>query len=230
MKKITLLLGLVVSSNFAFANINKSNTNSIEQRFSPIGYWLQRNSNLNKNISIVRVFSSGKNEVSAEMFVPLSDIDNGNVKPPMIFCKECGSGNAYGHKYNYSSGKDKYQGLDFAWGVKTYGKYLSGSKGPMYDSGAVLNPNDGEYYHIKAQVIDYGKKVYVKAYMAFGLGKTEYWNRISEKTAKDVQKMCGLTKNNVYTYEDSNEKIVNYKLFNKCVNTNFSKGFKFGKQ
>ncbi|GAB4222481.1 MAG: DUF2147 domain-containing protein [Francisella sp.] len=185
------------------------------------GYWLQRDEKTNINTSIVYVYKNKDGNLNADIYVPLSNIDNGVIHEPMIYCKNCGKGNAYGNCYDYSSGKDKYQGLEFVWNVK---KKNNGNPdkgiGPLYQDGAVLNPHDGKYYHVQACTEDYGKKMYVKAYWGL-LGKSEYWYRISEDQAKKIKDLCGLTDDNVYTYEDKDGKVNNQKLFNECATRDF---------
>ena len=187
----------------------------------PNGYWLQKDKDI--NISVIHAYDNSNGNLNAEIFVPLANVDDSNkVYAPMIYCENCGKGNAYGNKYDYSSGKDKYQGMEFVWNAKNSSTNSNDTKGPLYKDGAVLNPHDGKYYHMKAQTIENGQKVFVRAFWGF-LGKDEYWERITPKEAKKIRKLCGLTKNNVYSYEDKNGNVVNQKLFEECSTRDFMK-------
>lgn len=192
------------------------------QKITANGYWLQRDESTNTNVSVIHAYDNEKGNLNAEVFVPLSNVDDGKVHAPIIYCKNCGKGNAYGNQYDYSSGNDKYQGLEFVWNAKKNEYSDSGDKGVMYSDGAVLNPHDGKYYHVNAQTIDNGKKIYVRAFWSF-LGKDEYWDRISKSEAKKIRKKCGLTKDNVYPYEDKDGKIDNQELWEECSTRDFVK-------
>ncbi|BCD90302.1 hypothetical protein fh0823_04410 [Francisella halioticida] len=193
-----------------------------EKKLLADGYWLQKNRSTKTNVSVIHAYNNNQGNLNAEIYVPLSNVDYGKIHIPIIYCKECGKGNAYGNKYDYSSGKDKYQGLEFVWNMKKKGSNKNNSKGPLYMNGAVLNPHDGKYYHVKARTIRYGKKIYVRAFWG-PFGKTEYWERISKIEAKKIRELCGLTKNNVYPYEDKSGKVVNQKLFEVCSTRDFIK-------
>ncbi|QIW09754.1 DUF2147 domain-containing protein [Francisella sp. LA112445] len=186
------------------------------------GYWLQKDKSTDSNVSIIHAYNNAQNNLNAEIFVPLSDVDYGKAHAPIIYCTECGKGDAYGNKYDYSSGKYTYQGLEFVWNMKMKSPVKASSKGPVYLDGAVLNPHDGKYYHVKAQTIEYGKKVFVRAFWG-PLGKNEYWQRISKKEAKKIRNLCGLTKDNVYPYEDKDGNVVNKELFEECATRDFIK-------
>ena len=188
----------------------------------PNGYWLQKDPATKTNTSVIRAYDNKDGNLNAEIFVPLSNVDDDKAHAPMIYCTNCGKGNAYGNRYNYSSGKDKYQGMEFVWNAKNSNTGLNSTKGPLFKNGAVLNPHDGRYYHMKAQTIKNGQKIYVRAFWGF-LGKDEYWDRISHEQADKIKTLCGLTKDDVYPYEDKNGKVVNQKLFEKCSTRNFVK-------
>ncbi|MED7819443.1 MULTISPECIES: DUF2147 domain-containing protein [unclassified Francisella] len=193
-----------------------------EKKLLANGYWLQKDKTTSTNVSVIHAYNNDQGNLNAEIFVPLSNVDYNKVHAPIIYCKECGKGNAYGNKYDYSSGQDKYQGLEFVWGMQKNDYYENNSKGPLYANGAVLNPHDGKYYHVQAQTIEYGKKIYVRAFWGL-LGKNEYWERISKTEAKKIRKLCGLTKDNIYPYEDKNGKVINQKLFEECSTRDFVK-------
>ncbi len=66
---------------------------------------------------------------------------------------------AYGNLYDYSSGKDKYQGLEFVWNAKKLIlEILLKVKVRYITDGAVLNPHDGKYYHVKARTMEMVKR------------------------------------------------------------------------
>lgn len=186
------------------------------------GYWLQKDKAATTNVSIVKIYKNDSGNVNAKIVVPLSDIEGSQVNAPMVYCKKCGKGDAYGNKYDYVSGKQKYQGIEFAWNAHLKNNLHSGNKGPLYDGGAVLNPHDGKYYHLKAQTINNGKNIYVRAYINSWFGKTEYWERISKTQANKVRKLCGLTSKNRYTYQNKNLEITNKKLFDECIGRDFA--------
>ncbi|AIT09153.1 hypothetical protein LO80_03660 [Candidatus Francisella endociliophora] len=213
MKKILSIFSVVVLISFSYASSDK---------LAATGYWLQKDKDTNTNVSVIHAYNNDDGNLNAEVFVPLSNVDDGKVHEPIIYCENCGKGDAYGHKYDYSSGKEKYQGLEFVWDVKKSSKDKATDKGPVYEKGSVLNPHDGKYYHVKAQTIDSGKKVYVRAFWGM-FGKDEYWERISKSEAKKIRKKCGLTKDNVYPYEDKDGKVNNPKLFKECSTRDFIK-------
>ena len=184
----------------------------------PNGYWLQKEKET--NISVIHAYNNSEGNLNADIFVPLADIDDNKIHAPMIYCENCGKGDAYGNKYDYSSGKDKYQGMEFVWNAKNSNTDKGGTKGPLYKDGAVLNPHDGKYYHMKAQTIENGQRVYVRAFWGF-LGKDEYWERISQEQADKIKQLCGLTKDDIYPYEDKNANVVNQKLFKECSTRDF---------
>lgn len=105
---------------------------------------------------------------------------------------------------------------------RTYSGDPAKGKGPLYTGSVVLNPHDGKYYHVKALTIKNGKKIYVRAYLGF-LGKSEYWQRLPTDQAKKIKKLCGLTADNVYTYEGKNGKVNDKELFKECATRNFVK-------
>ncbi len=212
--KYSVISSLLISS-YAF---------SYDDKYLANGYWLQKDKDTNANVSVVHVYEPKKDYVSARMYVPLSFIPKNTkkIEPPMVVCEKCGKGNAYGHEYDYSSGKEKYQGLEFAWETKKSDQCKPGSEGPVYDTGSVLNPNDGKYYHLKAQTLDDGDKISVRAYMGW-LGRTEYWERVSEEQANKIKDLCGLTDDDVYPYEDKDRKVINQKLFEECSTRDFIK-------
>ncbi|AXA33710.1 DUF2147 domain-containing protein [Francisella adeliensis] len=212
LRKILLVL-LPICATISFA---------AEKDALPNGYWLQKDKDTNTNTSVIQAYNNKDGNLNAKIFVPLSNVDDNKVHAPMIYCKNCGKGSAYGNDYDYSSGKDKYQGMEFVWNAKNSDDNTKGTKGPLYKDGAVLNPHDGNYYHMKAQTIDSGQRVYVRAFWGF-LGKDEYWERITPKEAKKIQKLCGLTKDNVYPYENKNGEVVNQKLFEECSTRDFVK-------
>ncbi|MFT4694122.1 MAG: hypothetical protein ACI8TE_001023 [Francisella sp.] len=213
MLKKSLLVFFTVYAIAGFAADKKS---------LPNGYWLQKDPSTKSNTSVIHAYSNKDDNLNAEIFVPLSNVDDDEVHRPMIYCKNCGKGNAYGNKYDYSSGKNKYQGMEFVWNVKNSSADANDTKGSLYKDGSVLNPHDGKYYHVKAQTIENGQKIYVRAFWGF-LGKDEYWERITSKEAKKIKKLCGLTKDNVYPYEDKDGKVVNKKLFIECSTRDFIK-------
>lgn len=116
-----------------------------------LAYWLQRDNVTKTNIAVIHTYDNQYGNLNAEVYVPLSNVDDDIIHEPIIYCEKCGKGNAYGNLYDYSSGKDKYQGLEFVWNAK---KTDSGDpakgKGQLYTDGAVLNPHDDKYYHVKA--------------------------------------------------------------------------------
>lgn len=195
---------------------------SFDKKLKANGYWLQKDEKSNANTSVIYAYDNEDGNLNAKVFVPLSNTDKGKVYAPIIYCKKCGKGNAYGHKYDYSSGKEKYQGIEFVWDVKKSGKGFDSNKGEVYEDGSVLNPHDGKYYHVKAQTIENGKRVYVRAFWGW-LGKDEYWERISKLEAEKIRKKCGLTKDNVYPYENKDGKVVDQKLFKECSTRDFIK-------
>lgn len=207
---------LLLSFSFSFGLDN------VDDKFLADGYWMQKDQKTGKNLSIIHIYKNADGKENAQMFVPLSVVEKGKVMPPMIYCENCGKGSAYGNEYDYSSGTERYQGLEFAWNAKEAEECAPGPQGPMYDQGAVLNPYDGQYYHLKAQTIENGNKLYVRAYMGW-LGRTEYWERLSEEEAVKIKKMCGLTKKNVYPYQNKNKEIVDQKLFDECSGRDFVK-------
>ncbi len=77
-------------------------------------------------------------------------------------------------------------------------------------------------YYMKAQTIENGDKVYVRAFWGW-LGKDEYWERISKSASWKIIKLSGLTNDNVYTYEDKDGNVVNQKLFEECSTRDFLK-------
>ena len=158
---------------------------AVDKKCLPNGYWLQRNDNV--NVAVIHAYDNSEGNLNAEIFVPLANSDGDKIQAPMIYCEKCGKGNAYGNKYDYSDGKQKYQGIEFVWNAKKSAANTSDSKGPLYQDGAVLNPHDGNYYHMKAQTVNKGQKVYVRAFWGL-LGKDEYWERITSKEAKKIIK------------------------------------------
>ena len=198
------------------------NSYASEKKLLADGYWLQKDTSTSTNVSVIHAYNNPQGNLNAEIFVPSSNVDYGKVHAPTIYCKECGKGNAYGNKYDYSSGKDKYQGLEFVWNMKKKSSNKNNDKGPLYKDGAVLNPHDGKYYDVQAQTIEASKKIYVRAFWG-PLGKNEYWERISKTEAKKIKKLCGLNKNNVYPYENKDGKVVNQKLFEECSTRDFIK-------
>ncbi len=213
-KKITFLifgLSIVMSG---YARFDKTNAN---------GYWLQKDEATNTNVGVIHAYTNDHGSLNARMFVPLANVDGGKVHPPIIYCKNCGKGDAYGHKYDYSSGSDTYQGLEFVWDIKKSGSAdKPHGKGPVYTEGSVLNPHDGKYYHVKAQTIEDGDKVYVRAFWGY-LGKDEYWQRIPKSQANKIKWECGLTKENIYPYQDKSGNIVDQKLWKECSTRDFVK-------
>jgi len=205
-----------------FAIIFSTELYAYDDKFLADGFWLQKDDKTNRNVSVIYVYEPEPDYVSAVVFVPLSDIEKGEVFTPMILCKNCGKGNAYGHEYDYSGGKTKFQGLEFAWQTKKGDHCAPGSKGPMYDNGAVLNPNDGKYYHLQAQTLENGDKISVRAYMGW-FGKTQYWERLSQEQAEKVKNLCGLTSDDIYPYENKDGDLVNRELFEECSTRDFTK-------
>lgn len=195
---------------------------SLNQKLEADGYWLQKDKDTGTNVSVIHAYTNKQGTLNAEVFVPLSNVDNNKVHAPIIYCKNCGKGNAYGHKYDYSSGNDKYQGLEFVWDVKKKDNSQSGNKGFEYTNGSVLNPHDGKYYHVKAQTIEDGKRIYVRAFWGW-LGKDEYWERITKSQAKKIKNKCGLTKDNVYPYEGKDGNVIDQKLWKECSTQDFIK-------
>lgn len=194
---------------------------AIDTHSLPNGYWLQKDKYA--NISVIHAYNNKDGNLNAEIFVPLANIGTDNkVHEPMIYCENCGKGDAYGNKYDYSSGKDKYQGMEFVWNAKNSNTNTDDTKGALYKDGAVLNPHDGKYYRMKAQTIENGQRVYVRAFWGF-LGKDEYWERISQEQADKIKQLCGLTKDNVYPYEDKDGNVINQKLFKECSTRDFMK-------
>lgn len=195
---------------------------AVEAKFLADGYWLQKENNV--NISIVHAHTNKNGNLEANIFVPLSDIESGKVVALIVYCTNCGKGDAYGNHYDYSNGTQTYQSIKFMWNAVESQDCAPGADGPVYDGGAVLDPYDGKYYHMKAQTLDYGKKIYVRAYWGY-FGKDEYWDRLSKGEATKIKMLCGLTKNKVYSYQDSGGKIVNKRLFKRVFNQRFYKKF-----
>jgi len=212
MKKIFSFVGVLLSlvPFVAFA----------QDFLSPVGYWVQKDHDTGKNLSIMHVYETDKDVLNAKIFVPLAQINDGIVKPPITYCKECGSGDAYGHKYSYDNAL--YQDLEYVWNVKKSKPSKKAGEGPLYTDGAVLNPHDGKTYRVKAQVLDYGKTVYVRAYMFFGIGRTEYWHRITKKDALEVKATCGLTTDKHYPYNNTQNQLVDKALWYKCIDYQFN--------
>ncbi|MBK2110731.1 DUF2147 domain-containing protein [Francisella tularensis subsp. novicida FSC159] len=216
LRKLMVIIVAIFVFSFAY-------TEEDWQGLYATGYWLQRDGVTKTNIAVIHAYDNQNGNLNAEVYVPLSNVDDGIIHEPIIYCEKCGKGDAYGNLYDYSSGKDKYQGLEFVWNAKkTDNGDPAKGKGPLYTDGAVLNPHDGKYYHVKARTIEYGKKIYVRAYWGF-LGKSEHWQRISADQAQKIKNLCGLTADNVYTYEDKNGKVNNKELFKECATRNFVK-------
>ena len=194
---------------------------AVDKNSLPNGYWLQKDPDTKTNTSVIHAYNKDGN-LNAKIFVPLANVDDDEVHAPMIYCENCGKGNAYGNKYDYSSGKDKYQDMEFVWNIKNSSAGANDTKGPIYKDGAVLNPHDGKYYHVKAQTIENGQKIFVRAFWGM-FGKDEYWHRISHKQADKIKTLCGLTKDDVYPYEDKDGKVVNETLFIECSTRDFIK-------
>lgn len=78
------------------------------QNLYATGYWLQRDNVTKTNIAVIHTYDNQYGNLNTEVYVPLSNVDDDIIHKPIIYCKKCGKGNAYGNLYDYSSGKDKY--------------------------------------------------------------------------------------------------------------------------
>lgn len=68
-------------------------------------------------------------------------------------------------------------GLKFLWGLK---KSNSSQK---WDSGEILDPNNGKIYSSKIHLIEDGKKLEVRGFLGFSLlGRTQTWIRTDKAT------------------------------------------------
>ncbi|MDE5016664.1 DUF2147 domain-containing protein, partial [Francisella tularensis subsp. holarctica] len=51
----------------------------------------------------------------------------------------------------------------------------------------------------------------------------EHWQTRSANHSQKIKNLCGLTADNVYTYEDNNGKVNNKELFKECATRKFVK-------
>jgi len=194
-----------------------------EDLLSPIGYWVQYDEDKGDGYDhpegVIQGYESANGNLEFKIVVPLMQVgDSGEIDMPMIHCEKCGKGSVAGQSYDYTDPKNNFlEGLTFAWNMKEMPNTANHpTKGAVYDNGGVLNPNDGKTYNSKAQVIDSGKTLFVRAYNSWGLGKNAHWQRIDKQLYENIKAKCGLTKDMVYPYQDKDGKLVNEKLFKEC--------------
>ncbi len=219
-----IAFGALSLCNSAFANTAPTQKATLKSALnqemlkSPVGYWLQYSDN-GKGQSIIEVYKGKDGKLMGKIIVPFVNIVDDKVEVPDISCKNCGSGDENGYKYDYTKmPANQVQGLKMMWSF-TKDDDGSDSEGPTYDDGSILDPSSGKVYSCKMYTTENGKKLNVRGYIGFSLfGRTQTWYRIDNKMAKKYVALCGLTAKGSYPYADTTGKIINKALWEECSN------------
>jgi len=228
-KKLLCGAGIIAFGSLSLFNLSLANTAtaakttvksalSNQDLKSPVGYWLQYSDN-GKGQSIIEVYQGKDGKLAGKIIVPFINIVDDKVEVPDVSCKNCGSGDENGYKYDYTKmPANQVQGLKIMW---NFSKDDDGSdsEGPTYDDGSILDPSSGKVYSCKMYTTDNGKKLNVRGYIGFSLfGRTQTWYRIDQIMAKKYVQLCGLTAKGTYPYADKTGKIINKALWQECSN------------
>ncbi|BCD90301.1 hypothetical protein fh0823_04400 [Francisella halioticida] len=221
--KILILMALVaLGTSVSYAAENtKVNT---KDNLSPEGYWVQFDEDPDAGRGmpegIIHTYFAKdskygkKGTLQMEIVVPLMSLNSaGKPAKPKATCNDCSNGSYNG--FNYKGKNAPLQDFVFAGNMQEQkGRAQPPVKGPMYNNGGVINPNDGKIYAASAQVQDNGKTMYSKAaYIVWGkeLGsKAAHWKRILKADYEKVKADCGVDANGAYINQDN-------KVIGECI-------------
>lgn len=125
----------------------------LAQNASPIGTWQSVDEDGSKK-AVVRITQDANGDLRGTI-IKL------NQKPGAL-CVKC-----KGDK------KDKpIEGMSVIWSLKKVGDN-------QWGKGAIFDPNKGETYNLKAELIENGQKLKLRGFLGVSLlGRTQTWNRI----------------------------------------------------
>lgn len=129
---------------------------------TPVGYWKTIDDETNKEKAIVQIYSEGETLSGKIVYIyPSPD------KPANPLCERC-------------SGEFKNKpvlGMRIMWSLK---KSDSDAK---WDSGEILDPNNGKIYSSKIELSNQGNDLKVRGFLGFSLlGRTQTWKRWDKAT------------------------------------------------
>jgi uncharacterized protein (DUF2147 family) len=124
---------------------------------SPVGHWKTIDDKTLKPRSIVKVW-----EQDGELRGRIEQLYREPDEEPDPLCDKC-----KGEKYN-----QKVRGMEMLWGFKRKAKGLS--------DGWVLDPEEGNTYHARLEVIEGGAKMRLFGYIRiiFKIGRSQTWERV----------------------------------------------------
>jgi uncharacterized protein (DUF2147 family) len=127
---------------------------------TPVGYWKTIDEETKEVKSVVKIWKSEKDILHGKILKTFPGPD----EDPNPICEEC-------------EGERKNQpiiGMEFMWGFK--------GAGSEWHDGKILDPENGNIYNCKLEVIDNGQKMKVFGYIKLlvKIGRTQIWHRIEK--------------------------------------------------
>ena len=129
---------------------------SLAEQLSPVGSWKIMDPKTHEPRTIIQIREQGDNLVGKIQKIFFQNGESSND-----LCQRC-------------KGEMRNQpvlGLDFMWGFKKHGA--------TWKNGRILDPSTGKIYKSRLQVVDGGKALKVRGYIALPIfGRNQIWQRV----------------------------------------------------